>query len=140
MSDVIIKTDQLTRQYRISQKTEGVLSALKQLMRTTEEIKHALLPLDLEIRSGEIVGLVGANGAGKTTLLKLLSGLIYPTSGSATVLGYTPWERKSSFLRQIGLLLGQKNQLWWDIPAIDSFQLLITIYDLDKKRAQEGRR
>lgn len=136
MSEIIIKTHELARQYRTSKKTKGLLSALKLLVRNDSEIKHALLPLNLEIASGEIVGLVGANGAGKTTLLKLLSGLIYPTSGSATVLGYTPWERKSPFLQQISLLLGQKNQLWWDIPAIDSFQLLITIYDLDKEATQ----
>lgn len=135
MSDIIIQTHQLTRQYRTSKKAEGVLPALKQLLHSDAEIKHALLPLDLEIKRGEIVGLVGANGAGKTTLLKLLSGLIYPTSGSANVLGYTPWERKNPFLHEISLLLGQKNQLWWDIPAIDSFQLLITIYDLEKKAA-----
>ena len=91
--------------------------------------------MDLEIPHGQIVGLVGSNGAGKTTLLKLLSGLIFPSAGSATVLGYTPWERSNSFLKQISLLLGQKNQLWWDIPAIDSFQLLMTIYELDKTAA-----
>ncbi len=137
MPDIIIKTHKLMRQYRTSKKAEGVLAALKQLFYNNVEIKHALLPLDLEITSGEIVGLVGANGAGKTTLLKLLAGLIYPTSGSAQVLGYTPWERKNPFLQQISLLLGQKNQLWWDIPAIDSFQLLITIYDLDKKAVKQ---
>lgn len=133
MSKTIISTHQLTRQYRTYRKPAGVWSAIKQVFHSDAEIKHALLPLDLEIKQGQIVGLVGANGAGKTTLLKLLSGLIYPTSGTAQVLGYTPWERKNAFLQQISLLLGQKNQLWWDIPAMDSFQLLTTIYDLDKE-------
>ena len=132
MNEIIIKTNQLARSYQTYRKDPGLLGALKGLFSKTAQIKHALLPVDLEITRGQIVGLVGANGAGKTTLLKLLSGLIFPTSGTASVLGYTPWERPNAFLRQISLLLGQKNQLWWDIPASDSFQLLISIYDLDK--------
>lgn len=132
MNEIVIKTDQLARCYRTYRKETGLLAAIKGLFSKTSEVKHALLPIDLEITRGQIVGLVGSNGAGKTTLLKLLSGLIFPTGGTASVLGYTPWERPNAFLRQISLLLGQKNQLWWDIPAGDSFHLLITIYDLDK--------
>ncbi len=132
MNEIVIKTNQLARSYQTFRKEAGLLAAMKGLFSKTSEIKHALLPIDLEITRGQIVGLVGSNGAGKTTLLKLLSGLIFPTSGTATVLGYTPWERPNSFLKQISLLLGQKNQLWWDIPASDSFHLLIAIYDLDK--------
>lgn len=131
MKEVVISAKQLCRQYTISRKPQGLLASLKTFFKREVEVKNALLPIDLEITRGQIVGLVGANGAGKTTLLKLLSGLIYPTSGTATVLGSTPWDRTDEFLRKISLLLGQKNQLWWDIPAIDSFQLLITIYDLD---------
>jgi len=137
MNESIIKTERLDRCYTTVRKETGLLAALKGVFSKTSVVKHALLPLDLEIRRGQIVGIVGANGAGKTTLLKLLSGLIFPTSGTASVLGYTPWERPYPFLRQISLLLGQKNQLWWDIPANDSFQLLITIYDLDKSTAQK---
>src|SRR5690242_11975460 len=132
MNDIVIKTAQLSRSYRTYSKETGLLAALKGLFSKTSQVKHALLPIDLEIPRGQIVGLVGSNGAGKTTLLKLLSGLIFPTNGTATVLGYTPWERPNAFLREISLLLGQKNQLWWDIPASDSFNLLISIYDLDK--------
>lgn len=132
MNEIVIKTNQLARSYQTYRKETGLIAAMKGLFSKTSEIKHALVPIDLEIIRGQIVGLVGSNGAGKTTLLKLLSGLIYPTSGTATVLGYTPWERPNSFLKQISLLLGQKNQLWWDIPARDSFHLLIAIYDLDK--------
>ena len=133
MNEIVITTNQLARSYRTKRKETGLLAAFKGLFSPTSVVKNALLPLDLEITRGQIVGLVGSNGAGKTTLLKLLSGLIFPTSGTASVLGYTPWERPNAFLRQISLLLGQKNQLWWDIPASDSYQLLITIYDLDKR-------
>lgn len=132
MNEIVIKTNQLARSYKTYHKGAGLLAALKGLFSKTSEIKHALLPINIEITRGQIVGLVGSNGAGKTTLLKLLSGLIFPTSGTATVLDYTPWERPNSYLKQISLLLGQKNQLWWDIPASDSFHLLISIYDLDR--------
>jgi len=136
MTRIAIETRQLSRSYRTQRKEAGLLASLKQLFKP-RLTKAALLPTDLEIPQGQIVGLVGANGAGKTTLLKMLSGLIYPTGGSASVLGYKPWERRYDFLMQIGLLLGQKNQLWWDIPASDSFQLLITIYDLKRAAATE---
>lgn len=132
MDEIVIKTEQLSRFYKTYKKDTGLLASFKSLFSKKYKVKHALLPTDLKISKGQIVGLVGANGAGKTTLLKLLSGLIFPTEGKASVLGYTPWERPNVFLRQISLLLGQKNQLWWDIPAKDSFHLLITIYDLNK--------
>ncbi len=132
MNEIVITTNQLARCYRTYHKETGLIASLKGLFVNKSEVKYALLPIDLKISRGQIVGLVGSNGAGKTTLLKLLSGLIFPTSGKASVLGYTPWERPNGFLRQISLLLGQKNQLWWDIPASESFHLLMAIYDLDK--------
>lgn len=135
MNEIVIQTNQLARSYQTYHKETGLVAAMKGLFNKTPIIKHALRPVDLRIKRGQIVGLVGSNGAGKTTLLKLLSGLIFPTSGTATVLGYTPWKRPNAFLKHISLLLGQKNQLWWDIPASDSFHLLITIYDLDKTEA-----
>lgn len=135
MDEIVITTHQLARCYRTYRKKTGLFASLQGLFDNKSEVKHALLPIDLKITRGQIVGLVGANGAGKTTLLKLLSGLIFPTSGMASVLGYTPWERPHAFLRQISLLLGQKNQLWWDIPASDSFHLLMAIYDLDTTAA-----
>lgn len=128
-----ISIRQLSRSYETHRKQTGLLSSLKLFFKRDVEVRFALAPLDLDIQSGQIVGLVGANGAGKTTLLKLLSGLIYPTAGTVSVLGFCPWKRQNAFLRQISLLLGQKNQLWWDIPATDSFELLTTIYDLDPK-------
>jgi ABC-2 type transport system ATP-binding protein len=131
-----IKAAGLSRRFKSYEKTEGLKSSLKGFWNRKYTEKVALHPVDLEIASGQIIGLVGANGAGKTTLLKMLSGLIYPSGGTAEVLGYKPWERDHKFLRQMSILLGQKNQLWWDISPVDSFSLLADIYDLDSKLAK----
>lgn len=90
-----------------------------------------MIDLSFDIEEGEIVGFLGPNGAGKTTTLKMLSGILHPSDGQASVLGYTPWERKKEFKRQFSIVMGQKNQLWWDLPASDSFELNKLIYDLD---------
>ncbi|MEK7096379.1 MAG: ATP-binding cassette domain-containing protein [Patescibacteria group bacterium] len=96
------------------------------------EEKVAVNKLSIEIEEGEFIGFLGPNGAGKTTYLKMLSGIIYPTSGEAKVLGFTPWEKDYRFLGQIAIVMGQKNQLWWDLPAIDSFHLLKDIYSISE--------
>lgn len=138
---IAISTKNLARVYKSYDKPEGVTASLKGFWNRSYTEKIALSATNLEIEAGQIVGLVGANGAGKTTLLKLLSGLIHPSSGDATVLGFRPWERKNDFLRKMSVLLGQKNQLWWDIAPLDSFALLTEIYDLEKadatRRVQE---
>jgi ABC-2 type transport system ATP-binding protein len=140
-SEPVIVTRDLGRVYESYQKPEGLLNSIRGFWNRKYEEKVALKPTSLTIMGGQIIGLVGANGAGKTTLLKLLSGLIYPSSGSAEILGHRPWDRDPRFFKQMSLLLGQKNQLWWDIPAADSFELLAKIYDLDlaetKKRFLE---
>jgi ABC-2 type transport system ATP-binding protein len=128
---IVIETKDLTREYKTYQKPEGLKNSLQGIFKREYNSKIALNKTNLQIESGKIVGLVGANGAGKTTLLKMLSGLVAPSSGDALVLGYRPWERKYEFLRQISILLGQKNQLWWDISPVDSYALLARIYDLD---------
>lgn len=99
-----------------------------------KEDKFAVDDLNITIEEGEFVGFLGPNGAGKTTFLKMLSGIIYPTSGSAKVLGYTPWDRNHKFLSQIAIVMGQKNQLWWDLPAIDSYNLLKEVYSIPEKK------
>lgn len=132
----VIETESLTRSYKTYRRQEGPWGAVRGFFKRQAELKEALKSTTLKIEPGQIVGLVGANGAGKTTLLKILSGLIYPTSGKVSVLGYTPFERKSEFLRQISILLGQKAQLWWDLPAADSFNLLANIYGLDARQAK----
>lgn len=127
----VIETEDLSRVYKTYQKPEGLMNSIRGIWERKYDSKIALDKTTLKIESGQIIGLVGANGAGKTTLLKILSGLVTPSSGSATVLGYKPWERKNDFLRQMSILLGQKNQLWWDISPLDSYALLARIYDLD---------
>lgn len=132
-----IETNNLGRVYKTYSKKEGILNSLKGFYNREYIEKVALKNATLQIAPGKIVGLVGSNGAGKTTLLKILSGLIFPTSGTATVLGYKPWERDNDFLKQISILLGQKNQLWWDITPRDSYSLLTKIYDLDTNVARK---
>jgi ABC-2 type transport system ATP-binding protein len=126
----IIEASGLTKTYRVFQKKEGLLGALKGLYRREYKTVHAVNDVSFSIEPGEMVAFLGPNGAGKTTTLKMLSGLIYPTSGVTNVLGFTPWERLDSFRRQFALVMGQKNQLWWDLPASDSFQLHREIYSL----------
>ncbi len=133
----VIQTENLSRSYKTYSKKEGVMASVKGFFNREYTEKWALKNTTLNIEGGKIIGLVGSNGAGKTTLLKILAGLIYPTSGSVSVLGFNPWERKNDFLKQISLLLGQKNQLWWDISARDSYMLLAKIYDLDLNTARK---
>jgi ABC-2 type transport system ATP-binding protein len=126
----IIEADGLSKTYRVYQKKEGLLGALRGLFhRKYKEVK-AVENIHFAIEAGEIVGFLGPNGAGKTTTLKMLAGLIYPTSGTARVLGHIPWQREDAFRRRFALVMGQKNQLWWDLPAADSFQLHREIYSL----------
>jgi ABC-2 type transport system ATP-binding protein len=124
----MIEAIELTKTYRVAQKKEGVLGALRGLYRREYREVRAVDRISFRIEAGEMVAFLGPNGAGKTTTLKMLSGLIYPTGGDARVLGFVPWQRADAFRRQFALVMGQKNQLWWDLPAADSFQLLREIY------------
>ena len=137
MSELAIRTREVSRVYQSYVKPEGLLGSVRGCWNRQYVQKVALKPTTLEIPKGQIVGLVGANGAGKTTLLKVLSGLVHPTSGEAEVLGHIPWHRKSEFLKRMSILLGQKNQLWWDLTPKDSFRLLAEIYNLDRENAQK---
>jgi ABC-2 type transport system ATP-binding protein len=128
----IIEVNRLTKVYRVAQKRPGLLGSLRALVRRTYKEVHAVEAVSFSIEPGEMVAFLGPNGAGKTTTLKMLSGLIYPTAGTARVLGYVPWERPDSFRRRFSLVMGQKNQLWWDLPAGDSFNLHREIYSLPR--------
>src|SRR5437899_11755085 len=123
-----IQVPGLTKAFRTYKKQPGFRGAVKGLFRRQYEQTLAVKDVTFQIEPGELVGFLGPNGAGKTTTLKMLAGLLYPTSGSAKVLGYVPWERDDGYRRQFALLLGQKNQLWWDLPARESLELNVIIY------------
>ncbi len=126
----MIEVRQLTRVFRTYKKQPGFWGGVKGLFHREFEETAAAKDISFDIAEGEFVGFLGPNGAGKTTTLKLLSGLIYPTSGTARVAGFDPTRRENAYRRIFALVLGQKNQLWWDLPAIESFNLLRAIYGL----------
>lgn len=126
----VIHVRGLTKTYRIYKKRPGFWGAVRGLFHREYEQIAAANDISFSVREGELVGVLGPNGAGKTTTLKMLAGLLYPTSGEARVLGYVPWERKDGYRRQFALLLGQKNQLWWDLPASESLELNSRIYGI----------
>ena len=128
---IVIKTNNLSKQFRVYEKPAGLIGSLKSLFNNKFKEIHAVENINLEIHEGEIVGFLGPNGAGKTTTLKMLSGLLFPSNGNATVLGYVPWERPVEFRKAFSLVMGQKSQLWWDLPASDSFELHKEIYKID---------
>src|SRR5262245_28815468 len=132
----IIEVDNLCKTYRVFRKQKGLVGAVRGLFRREYKEVRAVDGVSFTIEPGEMVAFLGPNGAGKTTTLKMLSGLIYPTSGAARVLGYVPWERADAFRRRFALVMGQKNQLWWDLPAADSFELHREIYSLPKEDFQ----
>lgn len=138
MNDLpIISVRELSRHYRVVEKSPGLLGSVRSLWSGKSRNVVAVDRVSFSIQPGEIVGFLGPNGAGKTTTLKMLSGLIYPTCGSAEVLGYVPWERADPFRRQFALVMGQKNQLWWDLPASDSFELHREVYSLAVDRFRQ---
>ena len=126
----VISVLHLRKEYRSLKKEPGLRGAIKSLFKREYLTHVAVDDISFELAKGELVGFLGANGAGKTTTLKILSGLLYPTSGKVSVLGYVPFERKNAFRRQFSIVLGQKNQLLWDLPAEDSFLLLKEIYEI----------
>ncbi len=130
-AEPVIRVTGLAKEYRVFDKPEGLLASVRALFRRQSRTVEAVRGVNLEVARGEFVALLGPNGAGKTTLLKMLSGIITPTRGTATVLGHVPWERADDFRRRFALVMGQRNQLWWDLPAAESFRLHQEIYRLD---------
>jgi len=133
----IIKVKNLKKYYKVHEKEPGLKGSIKSLFsRKYKEVK-AVNNISFEVKEGELVGFIGPNGAGKTTTLKCLSGLLYPTSGTVEVLGFTPWDRKAAFQKQFSLVMGQKNQLWWDLPPIETFILNKEIYEIPDNQYQK---
>lgn len=132
-----IVVEKLSKSYQVPEREGGFKAAVGSFFRRRYQQVQAVQEVSFQLGQGEIVGFLGPNGAGKTTTLKMLSGLLFPSSGNARVLGFTPWERKAEFLRAMTLVMGQRNRLSWDIPAVDSFLLNQAIYrlsDADYKR------
>ncbi len=133
----MIEARGLTKTYRVVQKKAGMRGSLVGLFRREYREVRAVDAISFTIEPGEMVAFLGPNGAGKTTTLKMLSGLVYPSGGEAKVLGFVPWQRADLFRRQFALVMGQKNQLWWDLPAADSFDLLREIYVIPPNEFRE---
>ncbi len=132
-----IEARDLTKTYRTYRKERGLWGSVKGLVKREYVETRAADRVSFEIEEGEFVGFLGPNGAGKTTVLKMLSGLLNPTSGDARVLGFVPWERRNELKRQFALLMGQKNALWWDLPAQESLELNRAIYGIERRRFEK---
>jgi len=128
-----IELKNISKSFKLFQREAGLKGALKSFLKREYKEFHALKNVNLNIDKGEIIGILGENGAGKTTLIKLMIGLLYPTSGSIKINKFIPWEKNHNYLKQVSVVMGQKNQLWWDIPASESFLLNKHIYQLDNK-------
>ena len=133
----IIEVKNLKKYYKVHQKEEGLGGSFKALFSRKYYDAKAVDDISFSLEEGELVGFIGPNGAGKTTTLKCLAGLLYPSSGEVSVLGYKPFDRKSDFLKQVSIIMGQKNQLWWDLPACETFSLNKEIYEVPTKQYDE---
>src|SRR5690348_5929065 len=139
MADPVVHVSELTKVFRVPEREAGLGAAARSLIRRRWREVRAVDSISFDIEAGEVVGFLGPNGAGKTTTLKMLSGLLYPTGGEPSVLGYTPSRRERDFLRQITLAMGNRNQLQWDLPALDSFELNRAIYRVPHEQFRKMR-
>jgi len=135
---MIIRADKLTKQFRTLKRKQGALGALATLFSRDYEVKDAVRDVSFELNAGELVGYIGPNGAGKSTTIKMLTGILVPTSGTCTVNGIVPWADRQANGRQIGVVFGQRSQLYWDLPLIESFQLLRAIYNIPQQMYQRN--
>ncbi len=128
-----IVVDRLSKKFQVTERGSGLKSAVTSLFSNNKKTVNALREISFTIQRGELVGFIGPNGAGKTTTMKVLSGLIYPSSGFVSVLDFDPFLKSRDFLKQIALVMGQKNQLWWDLPVINSFEFTKAIYEINDR-------
>ena len=128
----MITLEHVRKTYKVSKRDAGFLSACKSLFRKEYELIHALDDVSFTISDGEMVGYIGPNGAGKSSTIKILSGILTPEEGTCLIDGLTPWKNRIEHVRNIGVVFGQRSQLWWDVPVMDSFELLKEIYRVDK--------
>ena len=137
MSQIIV--DNLVKNYQISKREPGLLNALRGVFRREYQEIEALKGISFEIEPGELVGYIGPNGAGKSTTVKILSGILVPDSGKCRVMGKTPWEERTSYVKDLGVVFGQRTQLWWDLPVIESYDLLKDIYSIPDKEYKNNK-
>ena len=137
MPEPIIQVKRLTKVYRVPERAPGLGASIRSLFKPVFTDVPAVTDINFSIDHGEMIGLIGPNGAGKTTTLKMLSGLLYPTSGEASVAGYTPWQRQPDYLRRISMVMGNRSALNWDIPPLDSFRVISQIYRVPPDQYQQ---
>jgi len=133
----VIQVEQLSKTFKVPQREGGLAAALGSVFARKYKQVQAVNDVSFTIEPGEVVGFLGPNGAGKTTTLKMLAGLLHPTRGSASVLGYVPWRRDSAYLRRISMVMGQRSQLNWDLPPIDSFHVHLAVYQVEKVKGRQ---
>jgi ABC-2 type transport system ATP-binding protein len=138
MSEPIIRADHLAKRFAVRKRRAGVLGVLRGLADRDSRIVSAVDDVSFTIDQGEMIGYIGPNGAGKSTTIKMLTGILVPTSGSATVAGMTPWDNRKALAQQIGVVFGQRTQLWWDLPLLDSLELLRFMYRVPADRFREN--
>ena len=129
-----IEVENITKNFRVVQKKSGLKESFKSLFKREYKTVEAVKDISFKVNKGEIVGYIGPNGAGKSTTIKMLSGILTPTTGICKISGMIPWENRKEYVKKIGVVFGQRSQLWWDIPAEDTFDLLKDIYDIDDKK------
>jgi len=134
----LITVSGISKSFKVARRTSGVGSAFKSLFRREYTEVPALNDISFSIAPGEIVGYIGPNGAGKSTTIKVMSGILVPDRGSCSIMGYTPWLDRVKYVRNIGVVFGQRSQLWWDVPVIDSFDLLRDIYDVPEAEYRDN--
>lgn len=135
MSHIVV--EDLSKNYKISVRDEGLKASIKQFFKPQFKTVNALKKASFSLEAGELVGYIGPNGAGKSTTVKIMSGILVPDSGSCKVNGITPWKKREEHVRNIGVVFGQRSQLWWDVPVIDSFELLKNIYKIDQTKYKQ---
>lgn len=135
--EIAISVENISKEFKTYKKEPGLMAALKSILNRKYVSKFALNRVSLKVRKGEILGLIGPNGAGKSTLIKILAGVLYPSSGKVSVIGFTPWEDRTKYTKYLGTVFGQKVQMWWELPAIDSFEMNKGIYEISDKDYDE---
>jgi ABC-2 type transport system ATP-binding protein len=138
MTESIIKVSGLKKEFKVHQRKEGLFSSIRSLFNRQYKTINAIDHVDLDVKKGEIRGLIGPNGAGKSTTIKVLSGILHPSEGNVKVMGYVPWQQREAYVRHIGVVFGQKSQLWWDLPPFDTFALNKEMYHIPEKTYREN--